>query len=126
MATQSRHGRMLHKALSPGIYDFHGAHPRPFAMGNALAKRRRADEYDAAQDRGEVAANGQRTTALPEGKSLASVVDLGLTHKQVHEARQLRDAEKAEPGIVRRAQGHLCLLNSLSTATSIASGTPPA
>ncbi len=67
----------------------------------AAAKRRLADEYDAAQERGEVATNGQRS-ALPYGKSLATIADIGLTHKDVHEARLIRDAEVADPGIVRR------------------------
>jgi hypothetical protein len=30
------------------------------------------------------------------------VDDIGLTRKQVHEARQMRDAEKAKPGTVRK------------------------
>ena len=50
------------------------------------AKRRLADEYDAAQGRG----------------SKVGPADIGLSHKQVHEARVIRDAEKADPGIVRR------------------------
>jgi len=70
----------------------------------AQAKRRLADEYDAAQQRGEVAVAGknQHTLVLPAGKHLAKVADLGLTHKQVHEARQIRNAEAVSPGIVRR------------------------
>ncbi|SFI85475.1 hypothetical protein [Methylobacterium brachiatum] len=68
----------------------------------AQAKRRLADEYDAAQERGEVAANGQRGKAVPDGNSLATVADLGLTRKAIHEARQLRDAEAADPGVIRR------------------------
>jgi hypothetical protein len=55
----------------------------------AQAKRRLADEYDAAQQRDEVAP--------------AKVSDLGLTRKAIHEARQLRDAEAADPGVIRRA-----------------------
>jgi len=65
----------------------------------AAAKRRLADEYDAAQDRGEVRRAGNSST--PE--ELASVTDIGLTHKDIHEARMIRDAEVAEPGIARRA-----------------------
>lgn len=72
----------------------------------AQAKRRLADEYDAAQDRGEVATRDRGGANLPNGVSggntVATVADLGLTRKQVHEARQIRDAEKADPGIVRR------------------------
>ena len=29
-------------------------------------------------------------------------MDAGLTHKQAYEARQIRDAETANPGIIRR------------------------
>jgi hypothetical protein len=69
----------------------------------ALAKRRLADEYDAAQERGELQALG-RPKNLPDQKnySPASAADIGLSHKEVHEARAIRDAEAAEPGIVRR------------------------
>lgn len=67
----------------------------------ARAKRRLADEYDAAQERGEVAVGRPKT--LPDGKTFTpTVTDIGLTHKDVHEARQIRDAEAAEPGVIRR------------------------
>jgi len=67
----------------------------------AMAKRRLADEYDAAQERGEVATRADQNL-LPAEKKV-SVSDLGLTHKDIHEARQIRDAETAEPGVIRRA-----------------------
>ncbi len=69
----------------------------------AQAKRRLADEYDNAQEQGEVQAHG-RPKNLPDGKDFTPVTagDLGLSHKDVHEARVIRDAEEAEPGIVRR------------------------
>jgi hypothetical protein len=70
----------------------------------ASAKRRLADEYDAAQARGE-AATGNRTrdfgVADPNAKP-ATASDLGLRRDQIHDARLIRDAEAAEPGIVRR------------------------
>jgi hypothetical protein len=67
----------------------------------AMAKRRLADEYDAAQDRGEIRAPNQgRSTSALEAPSVA---EIGLTHKDIHEARQFRDAERNEPGIARRA-----------------------
>jgi hypothetical protein len=90
------------------------------------AKRRLAGEYDAAQARGEVARDGRPKTVpdqngfpLPGleptkgsqvdlqtvGRSAippATTAELGLTRKQVHDARQVRDAERAEPGLVRR------------------------
>jgi hypothetical protein len=79
----------------------------------AQAKRRLADEYDAAQERGKLRGSGKPNfsntgkveTLFDEGKPEAvSVADIGLTHKQIHEARQIRDAEEADPGIVRRIQ----------------------
>lgn len=64
----------------------------------AMAKRRLADEYDAAQERGEVADQGKPSRT----GGLATVADIGLTHKDIHEARQIRDAEVAHPGIIRQ------------------------
>lgn len=78
----------------------------------AQAKRRLADEYDAAQERGELRtkANNKLLPVQEEAGALfeedtpeaVGVADIGLTHKQIHEARQIRDAEEADPGIVRR------------------------
>lgn len=70
----------------------------------ACAKRRLADEYDAAQARGEVfgAHNGARNR-VESSNAIAATADLGLRRDQIHEARQIRDAEAADPGIVRRA-----------------------
>lgn len=82
------------------------------AQANALeieaqAKRRLADEYDAAQERGDVASPGQRgpikAVENDNGFSPATAADLGLRRDQIHEARQIRDAEVADPGVVRRA-----------------------
>jgi hypothetical protein len=67
----------------------------------AAAKARLADEYNAAQERGEIAGQGKPVN-LPDGKVLPTAEDIGLTRKQIHEARQIRDAERAEPGIVHR------------------------
>lgn len=67
----------------------------------ARAKCRLADEYDAAQERGEVARNGDNLPRIPKENSKATVADIGLTHKDIHEARIIRDAETEEPGIVQ-------------------------
>jgi len=65
----------------------------------AMAKRRLAEEYDAAQLRGEVAGHGgDRKIKVPN----ANLENIGLTKREVHEARQIRDAEETYPGIVRR------------------------
>lgn len=67
----------------------------------AAAKRRLADEYDAAQERGEVRTRADNQHVPKENKP--TVAELGISRKDIHEARQIRDAEKAEPGIVRQA-----------------------
>ena len=74
-------------------------------MIEARAKMRLAEEYDAAQERGEVGKSGTRTDLVPVENEVrpATAADIGLTRKEIHEARQVRDAEKAEPGIAQRA-----------------------
>jgi hypothetical protein len=66
----------------------------------AAAKRRLADEYDAAQARGEVM--GRARSCVGDDNAPATAADLGLRRDQIHDARLLRDAEAADPGIVRR------------------------
>jgi hypothetical protein len=69
----------------------------------ARAQCRLADEYDAAQERGEVKGHGNKKKSdIPNENITSTVIDIGLTSKQVHEARAVRDAEKARPGIVRK------------------------
>lgn len=70
----------------------------------ARAKVRLADEYDAAQDRGEVGASGARTDLVTNGNEVTPpAADVGLSRKEIHDARQIRDAEEAEPGLAERA-----------------------
>lgn len=59
----------------------------------AAAKRRLADEYDAAQERGEVARG--RPKSIPGGNTSATTDELGLTSKEIYEDRRLRVAEAA-------------------------------
>jgi hypothetical protein len=69
----------------------------------AQAQCRLADEYDAAQERGEAKRAGKpKNNIIPNENNIAAVDDIGLTSKQVHEARIVRDAEKENPGIVRK------------------------
>ena len=65
----------------------------------SAAMRRLADEYDAAQDRGEV--RGMEFK-FPMRK-LRGFRDIGLTHEAIHDARQIPDAEVAGPGVAWRA-----------------------
>ena len=70
----------------------------------AQPKRRLADEYDAAQARGEVQRRGDRgrKTKLPGEDFKPTAADIGLDHKVIQEGRQIRDAENRSPGAVRR------------------------
>lgn len=71
-------------------------------MTEARGKMRLAEEYDAAQDRGEVGKRGEFGGVTSRGEDTPTVADIGLTHKAIHEARQIRDAERADPGITER------------------------
>jgi hypothetical protein len=82
----------------------------------AGAKRRLADEYDAAQERGEIKSVGKPNSSNSE--ELAGAADIGLTHKDIHEARIIRDAEVADPGIVRRALDEKLALGEEPTKAS--------
>jgi len=56
-----------------------------------MSKMRLADEYDAAQERGEVQKpGGDRKTVISSGNNGPTVADIGPTAQQVHEARQKR------------------------------------
>ena len=69
----------------------------------SLADKRLADEYDAAQDRGEVATGRDGPGAgVSDGNAKVTAAEIGLSRKDIHEARQIRDAENVEPGVVRR------------------------
>lgn len=69
----------------------------------ARAKHRLADEYDAAQERGEVASGRDGPGAgVSNGNAKATVAQIGITRKEIHDARLIRDAEIADPGIIRR------------------------
>lgn len=69
--------------------------PVPYRGLAGFGQRRLADEYDAAQDRGEIAGSGQYSRS--DAEHLPTASDIGLTRKEVHEARIIRDAEAADP-----------------------------
>lgn len=77
------------------------------AMADALmietrAQCRLAEEYDVAQERGEVHRHGgQGKRDVPNKNIPSTVTEVGLTRKQIYEARVVRDAEKKKPGIVQ-------------------------
>jgi hypothetical protein len=66
----------------------------------SLALIRLATEYDAAQQRGEIAARGQHGSSRA---SRATYADIGVNFRDVWRARLVRDAETKSPGVVRRS-----------------------
>lgn len=79
--------------------DVHRAQAHALAI-RARAEMRLAEEYDEAQARGEVAGHGRSKV---EPVNVTTAADLGLRRDEIHEARKLRDAERAEPGVIQRA-----------------------
>lgn len=62
-------------------------------------------EYDAAQERGEVATASVRTDIVSRDNDVrpSTAADLGLTRLAIHKARRMRDAEARYPGVVDEA-----------------------
>lgn len=67
------------------------------------AKSRLADEYDAAQERGEVAVAGSNQ----HSEVVTNVYDLGLNREDIKRAREVRDAVKAKPDILEKTTDEL-------------------
>jgi len=63
----------------------------------AEAERRIADAYEVAQERGDVRKTSGNLPATPMSRH-----DFGLDSKELFYARTIRDAERKEPGFVRR------------------------
>lgn len=96
-AARIARAKEAHDAIIAAVYRAQG----DAARIEARAKIRLADEYDAAQARGEVAKRGKPVN-VPDWNILPTAADVGLGRKDIHEARTLRDAEQASPGIVDR------------------------
>ena len=100
-------GRMAKakKAHDSLVSEVHRSQAHALAI-RARAEMRLAEEYDAAQDRGEVAKSGQQDRvrdSVGGNNAIATAADIGLRRDEIHEARKLRDAERDEPGLVQRA-----------------------
>lgn len=101
-AARMAKAKQAHDSL---IADVHRAQANALAI-RARAEMRLAEEYDAAQERGEVATrqNNPGSAGHVVGSNMpATAADLGLRRDEIHEARKLRDAERAEPGLIRRS-----------------------
>lgn len=84
------------------IADVHRAQANALAI-RARAEMRLAEEYDAAQDRGEVTGPSDRHSNSRQEANKATAADLGLSHKDIHSFRKRRDRETADPGATQRA-----------------------
>lgn len=96
-ANRMAKAKQAHDSL---IADVHRAQANALAI-RARAEMRLAEEYDAAQDRGEVHRHGGDKSNVASD-NVATAADLGLRRDEIHEARRLRDAEQSDPGIIRR------------------------
>lgn len=84
------------------IADIHRAQAHALAI-RARAEMRLAEEYDDALDRGEVAKSGQRNDLVAGNNEVKpTAADLGIRRDEIHDARKFRDAERADPGVIRR------------------------
>ena len=100
MATSPRMppaGRMfkVKQAHASLIADVHRAQAHALAI-RARAEMRLAEEYDDAQERGEVAKSGQRNDLVGGNNEVKpTAADLGIRRDEIHEARKFRDAASA-------------------------------
>jgi hypothetical protein len=96
-AARMGRAKQAHDSL---IADVHRAQARALAI-RARAEMRLAQEYDDAQERGEIATAGNPN--FSDGEKLPGWRDAGLSPKDLHEARRFSDAERDDPGIINRA-----------------------
>lgn len=73
------------------------------------AQCRLADEFDAAQERGELPSHGgdrksgdRKIKILKTGSCSPTLADMGINGRQFSRARQTRNAEQADPGVIKR------------------------
>lgn len=99
-------GRMFKVKQAHGnlMADVHRAQAHALAI-RVRAEMRLAEEYDAAQDRGEVARGSVRTDIVVSSNDVRPVTaaDLGIRRDEIHEARKMRNAERESPGLIQRA-----------------------
>lgn len=67
-----------------------GGHKPPRFLLSRMAKRRLAAEYDAAQERGEVATGRDGPRAgVTDGNAKITAAEVGLSRKDIHDARRV-------------------------------------
>ena len=96
-AARMARAKQAHDSL---VAEVHRAQANALAI-RARAEMRLAEEYDDAQERGEVAKRGWESGV--DKDNITTAADLGLRRDEIHEARKLRDAEQENPGLIARA-----------------------
>jgi hypothetical protein len=93
----------------------------------ARAQCRLADEYDAAQARGEVASHSGGNPKIVTNKNdlPPTAADLGFKRQEIFIARRTRDAEKADPGIIQRTLDELVAAGKEPTRANLKRATRP-
>lgn len=97
-AARIHRAKQAHDSL---ISDVHRSQAHALAI-RARAEMRLAEEYDAAQERGEVSTRGGERSGLQHSPTAPTAADIGIRRDEIHEARKLRDAETQDPGIINR------------------------
>ena len=78
-------------------------------------------DLGSAQERGEVKGRGHRSD-VPDWNATPNASDIGLKRKDIHEARKIRDAEKAQPGIIRRTLNKMLNVGEEPTRAAVMRG----
>jgi hypothetical protein len=101
LAKKARRINKAREAHDTVIESAHRVQARALEI-ESQAKIRLAEEYDAAQERGEVQRHS-RVDILEGNIKPPTQAEIGVSAKQIHEARQFRDAERNDPGVISRA-----------------------
>ena len=72
------------------------------------AKIRIVDDWDRAQKEGVISVKGGRPKTVSDGNGFTAE-EIGLSRKEIHEARKLRDREKTQPGRAMTESGVWCV-----------------
>ncbi len=117
-AARIARAKQAHDSVLVGVAEAQG---KALAI-EARAEIRLAEEYEAAQDRGEVAKNGGDRTSVPgeNTEKPATSAEIGIDRKDIHRGRKLAAAEAAEPGVIERSIGEIVEAGEEPTKAALA------
>lgn len=119
-AARMARAKQAHDSMLVGVHEAQGKALAIFAR----AEIRLAEEYEAAQDRGEVAKQGEQDRArdnIPAGNVIpATAAEIGVDPKDIHNGRKLKAAEDADPGVIERSIGELVEAGEEPTKAALA------